>query len=189
MMCPRGGYAHASTSSVQRRVQGAGGPRSPQWSEAGSRGLSRALAEARSAQSVESRLCDASGQCISRRRAEPARRATHRRVGTVGGAADAGVGSRKKSCAALSREQRLQVSAQLRGAYPLAVVCRVVDAPRSSVYARQHAVAKAADVEVGRRIERIAGQWPTYGYRRVTAQLRWEGVRVNGKRVRGVMSA
>jgi putative transposase len=80
------------------------------------------------------------------------------------------------------------VSAQLSVEYPLAVVCRVVDAPRSSVYARQHAVAKAADVEVGRRIERIAGQWPTYGYRRVTAQLRREGVRVNGKRVRRVMS-
>lgn len=81
------------------------------------------------------------------------------------------------------------MSAQLRGAYPLAVVCRVVDAPRSSVYARQHAVAKAADVEVVRRIEQIAGQWPAYGYRRVTAQLRREGVRVNGKRVRRVMSA
>lgn len=38
-------------------------------------------------------------------------------------------------------------------------------------------------------IERIAGAWPTYGYRRVTAQLRREGVlAVNGKRVRRLMS-
>lgn len=46
----------------------------------------------------------------------------------------------------------------------------------------------AADVELQAHIERIAGQWPTYGYRRVTAQLRREGAdAVNGKRVRRLM--
>jgi transposase InsO family protein len=80
------------------------------------------------------------------------------------------------------------VSAQLRTAYPLAVVCRVLDAPRSSVYARQHAARSPADGELPAHIERIAGQWPTYGYRRVSAQLRRDGAgTVNSKRVRRLM--
>jgi transposase InsO family protein len=59
------------------------------------------------------------------------------------------------------------MSAQLRAEYPLAVVCRVLET----------------------HIEQIAGQWPTYGYRRVTAQLRREGAgAVNGKRVRRLMN-
>jgi transposase InsO family protein len=80
------------------------------------------------------------------------------------------------------------VSAQLRTEYPLAVVCRVLDTPRSSVYARQHAGGSSAAGELHAHIERIAGQWPTYGYRRVTAQLRREGAgAINGKRVRRLM--
>jgi len=82
------------------------------------------------------------------------------------------------------------VSAQLRADYPLAVVCRVLDTPRSSVYACQNAARCPADEELQAYIERIAGQWPTYGYRRVTAQLRREGVApVNSKRVRRLMRA
>lgn len=45
-----------------------------------------------------------------------------------------------------------------------------------------------ADAELQAHIERIAEQWPTYGYRRVTVQLRREGAgAVNGKRVRRLM--
>ena len=79
--------------------------------------------------------------------------------------------------------------------YPLAVVCRVLDAPRSTSYARRQASQRAADEEreegegnLRTHIERIAGQWPTYGYRRMTAQLRREGAGpVNGKRIRRLM--
>jgi putative transposase len=72
------------------------------------------------------------------------------------------------------------------------VLCRVLDLPRSSLYAReQRRLVDDGDDEEQRvrvHIERIAGQWPTYGYRRVTAQLRREGaVAVNGKRVRRLM--
>ena len=83
------------------------------------------------------------------------------------------------------------MSAQLGAAYPLAVVCRVLEAPRSSVYARQQhpdRVADRAASDLPAHIERIAEQWPTYGYRRVVAQLRREGAgAVNGKRVRRLM--
>jgi putative transposase len=73
------------------------------------------------------------------------------------------------------------------------VIGRALAVPRSSLYAREQR--RLGDDEEEQRvrahIERIAGQWPTYGYRRVTAQLRrgrGEGdVAVNGKRVRRLM--
>ena len=80
--------------------------------------------------------------------------------------------------------------AQLRAAYPLAVICDVLGVPRSSVYARASAARCRVDDQdqpVRAHIERIAGAWPTYGYRRVTAHLRREGVAVNGKRIRRLM--
>ena len=79
------------------------------------------------------------------------------------------------------------MSERLGAQYPLAVVCRVLDAPRSTAYAQRQAALREADVALRTHIERIAGQWPTYGYRRVTAQLRREGTAVNGKRVRRLM--
>jgi putative transposase len=82
------------------------------------------------------------------------------------------------------------VSEQLSAEYPLAVVCRVLQTPRSSAYARQRAVPTTGDGALATHIEQIAGQWPTYGYRRVSAQLRREGAgAVNGKRVRRLMRA
>ncbi|MGQ9597884.1 MAG: IS3 family transposase [Anaerolineae bacterium] len=36
-------------------------------------------------------------------------------------------------------------------------------------------------------IQAVAGEWPTYGYRRVTAQSRREGWTVNRRRVRRLM--
>lgn len=82
---------------------------------------------------------------------------------------------------------------QLSRTYPVAVVCRVLEVPRSSVYARQRAVRRGTisttEQALRDHIEQIAAQWPTYGYRRVTAQLRREGERVNSKRVRRLMTA
>jgi putative transposase len=71
------------------------------------------------------------------------------------------------------------------------MVCRVLAVSRSSVYARQRATRRGTTTEQALRahIEQIAAQWPTYGYRRVTAQLRREGERVNSKRVRCLMDA
>ncbi len=87
------------------------------------------------------------------------------------------------------------MSDQLRGGdppYPLAVICAALDLPRSSIYAHERlcwmAAADAEEQQVRTHIERIAGEWPTYGYRRVSAQLRREGAgAVNGKRVRRLM--
>jgi transposase InsO family protein len=82
----------------------------------------------------------------------------------------------------------------LRGKYSLTLICRVLQVPRSGVYPRDSssAVGHAASTEtmVRAHIEQIATTWPTYGYRRLTAQLRREAEPVEGtnsKRVRRLM--
>lgn len=77
------------------------------------------------------------------------------------------------------------LTAQLRVEYPLAVICRVLHLPRSSVYAHDRPSGAAgpmasAEAAVRTHIEQIATTWPTYGYRRVTAQLRREAESVAG---------
>lgn len=67
--------------------------------------------------------------------------------------------------------------------YPLRLVCRLLDVPRSSVY---YAAQPVPDDEAMLKsvLLDLAGQWPTYGYRRLTALMRRLGWPVNGKRVR-----
>jgi len=69
---------------------------------------------------------------------------------------------------------------QLAQGYPVQVVCQTLGCPRSSYYYRRQqpdeAVLQAA-------LQQVAGEWPTYGYRRLTAQLQCQGWRVNSKRV------
>jgi putative transposase len=70
--------------------------------------------------------------------------------------------------------------------YPARLVCRLLDFPRCSLYRRAAAPAEK-DADLRAALQRLAGRWPTYGYRRLTAMLRREGAAVNGKRVRRVM--
>jgi putative transposase len=67
--------------------------------------------------------------------------------------------------------------------YPIRLVCRLLDVPRSSVY---YAAQPVPDDEAMLKtvLLDLAGQWPTYGYRRLTALMRRLGWPVNGKRVR-----
>ena len=69
--------------------------------------------------------------------------------------------------------------------HPVTLVCQTLSYPRSLYYYE----AKGRDEEALRNaIMEVAGAWPTYGYRRVTAQLRREDWRINAKRVRRVMA-
>jgi putative transposase len=76
---------------------------------------------------------------------------------------------------------------KLADRYPIRLVCRLLDVPRSSVYYQCRA---APDEEARLKTDllELAGQWPTYGYRRLTALLRRLGWTVNGKRVRRWMN-
>ena len=64
--------------------------------------------------------------------------------------------------------------------YPVALVCQTLGYPRSSYYRPRPAPAEQG---LRQEILRLAETWPTYGYRRLTAQLRREGWTVNHKRV------
>ena len=68
--------------------------------------------------------------------------------------------------------------------YPVSQVCGVLDCPRSSLYYQPQ---EADDRVLRAAIRRLAGEWPTYGYRRITAQLKREGWAVNHKRVQRLM--
>jgi transposase InsO family protein len=69
-------------------------------------------------------------------------------------------------------------------AYPIKTVCTVLDFPRSSFYRRPQPPDEA---ELKTAIRDVAGQFPTYGYRRVTAEVGRRGVTANRKRVARLM--
>lgn len=68
---------------------------------------------------------------------------------------------------------------------PTRLVCKVLDSARSSYYYQAQPPDETA---VKAAIEAVAAEWPTYGYRRVTQELRQQKkLRVNHKRVRRLM--
>ena len=71
--------------------------------------------------------------------------------------------------------------------YPARLVCRLLDFPRCQLY-RSPGGRDHEDAPLRQALTRLAGEWPTYGYRRLTAMLRREGRALNGKRVRRVMA-
>jgi transposase InsO family protein len=78
------------------------------------------------------------------------------------------------------------VSTELVAAdYPVGLVCQMLNLARSSFY---YAAAPATDEsQLKADLKEVAGDWPTYGYRRLTAQLRRTHPGVNSKRVRRLM--
>jgi putative transposase len=75
---------------------------------------------------------------------------------------------------------------QQAAATTVAVACRALELPRSTYYRR---LKPTAEVEVGLRslIQQVALEWPAYGYRRITAELRRRGQRMNRKHVLRLM--
>jgi len=69
--------------------------------------------------------------------------------------------------------------------YPVRVACEALGIARSSYYYRP---AKPADeAKLKKAIKQTAAEWPTYGYRRITEQLRRGKWLVNHKRVQRLM--
>jgi len=73
--------------------------------------------------------------------------------------------------------------------YPARRVCRLLDFPRCQLY-RVPAGPDAQETTLREALQRLAGEWPTYGYRRLTVLLRRQPYRfvVNGKRIRRLMT-
>lgn len=69
--------------------------------------------------------------------------------------------------------------------YPVKTICEVLDLPRSTFY---HTPVAAEDSDLRVALLDLAGQYPTYGYRRLTALLKRAGGRVNRKRIQRLMT-
>ncbi len=69
--------------------------------------------------------------------------------------------------------------------YPVKTICDVLDLPRSSFY---HRVSASDDADLRAALLDLAGQYPTYGYRRLTALLKRTGWTVNHKRIQRMMA-
>jgi putative transposase len=72
---------------------------------------------------------------------------------------------------------------KLAKTYPIRHVCRLLGVPRSSVYYPPRPVPDAEAMFKTALLD-LAAEWPTYGYRRLTAMMRRLDWPVNGKRVR-----
>ena len=68
--------------------------------------------------------------------------------------------------------------------YTVAFMCNLLGCARSSYY---HRAEQPDETELKAAIEAVVTEWPTYGYRRVTAQLRRQEWTVNRKRVQRLM--
>jgi len=66
--------------------------------------------------------------------------------------------------------------------YPVQLICAVLDFPRSSYY---YQPSPRHDTALRAALQGVAAEWPTYGYRRLTAQVRRDQhIVANSKRVR-----
>jgi putative transposase len=74
----------------------------------------------------------------------------------------------------------------LRHEFPIAAICEVLDYPRSQVYYQGQEPVDESDIKA--EITKVAGQYPTYGYRRITKQLQKQGHSINHKRVARLMA-
>lgn len=68
--------------------------------------------------------------------------------------------------------------------YPKAVVCRVLGVARSNLYHRSSSVRNEV---LETAVQEICAEFPCYGYRRVTAELRRRGWQINRKRTARLM--
>lgn len=69
--------------------------------------------------------------------------------------------------------------------YPVSLVCQVLSLARSSYY---YSAVPSEDEPLQTELKRAAAEWPTYGYRRLTQQLKREGFEVGETRIRRLMA-
>ena len=74
--------------------------------------------------------------------------------------------------------------AQLATEYPVTTLCHLLQYSRSRYYYQPQPV---NDAELEALLKQIAGEFPCYGYRRLTAEVKRRDHTVNSKRVRRVM--
>jgi putative transposase len=121
--------------------------------------------------------------------------AADRRTRTNGGKIDDAVRDCKKSIEYLTAEAKREIIAELEADYSIGAVCEVLSVNRSSLYDEAVEAEPESDAELkaanasgaAKLFAEIAGEYPTYGDRRVTRQLKRQGIVVNHKRVARLM--
>src|SRR5262245_27070291 len=168
------------------RVQGEGRPRCLDRFGHPGRGLPQAPDQPEPIRPLEDHLPRPPPGGLPGRRAAVRRGRPSGRPGTLGVAAGPGTGRPKKSLdvAGWGHDQRRQAVRRLAGEYPVRWLCRLFGCPRAGLY-RTPAADDEGDLRAA--VERVAGAWPTYGYRRVRAMLMRAGWVMNAKRVRRMM--
>jgi transposase InsO family protein len=73
---------------------------------------------------------------------------------------------------------------ELAVTYPVSTICALWQFPRSTYY---HHRLTQRDAELRQALEELAAEWPTYGSRRLTAELRRNGWCVNRKHIQRLM--
>src|SRR5437764_9019511 len=160
---------------VHPRVQGEDRPRCPHRHRLSGRGVPQAPDQPEPVRPLEGDRPGTPARGLPGRRAAVLRGRPGGRPGAAGRATGAGAGRPKKSLdvAGWGPVQRRQVVTRLAGEYPVRWPCRLFDCPRAGLY-RTPAVA-FDEAKLRAAVERVAGAWPTYGYRRVTVMLRRGG--------------
>jgi putative transposase len=114
-------------------------------------------------------------------------RSANCRTRTDGGKIDDAIRDRKKSIEYLTDEEKRQIVTELKPNYSVRLVCEVLSVNRSSLYYQRVEEDAKSETELKAAIEEIAGEFPRYGYRRITQQLKRQGIVVNHKRVARLM--
>src|SRR5436305_1844550 len=86
--------------------------------------------------------------------------------------------------------QYIEKEMSLATPIPLQRLCALAEVSRAGFYRWRHAPLgqeESAGMDVRDEIQRIALEWPCYGWRRMRAELRERGWTVNHKRVRRIM--
>ncbi len=148
--------------------------------------MPRASTQPATAGPLEDRISGEGSPALSiRSDTEPGARAD-RRSGASRGSAHHATRDRKKSLGylELTAQQKRVVMQMLAQEYPITQIGEVLEVARSAYYHRR---AQTDEWQVRQAIEAVAAEYPRYGYRRVTHQLRRQGQMVNHKRVERIM--
>lgn len=82
----------------------------------------------------------------------------------------------------------IQCQSHQSGQLPVARMCELVHLPRRSYYHLLGSTQpEGSHIQLRDRIQRVALEWPAYGYRRITHELRRQGCEVNHKLVLRLM--
>lgn len=176
-----------SSEEIYPSIQSQSRTRTAAWRKDANRDQSSTWRASQRINAVAKRICRTSIVCVWRSWTSFRNRSANCGTRTDGGKIDHAVRDRKKSIEHLSDEAKRQIVAELEPSYSVRLICEVLSVNRSSLYYQPVEQNLEAESELKDAIAEIAGEFPRYGYRRITQQLKRQGTVVNHKRVARLM--